>query len=275
MIDDRDWHQLPLGERIRQLEVEGYVVLPDLLDADHIARLKAQTATFETTPVDYSVHQRGRTNLEFVGGGVSDLIAFPPTLDFLRTLCGNELVLMSYDYSSSGPGHPGISFHCDGQPWGSTIFGAKHSCPKLLRVLYYLDELTPEVSPFRVIPRSHLSYHNQANPYLRYDAHPEEVMVTCRAGSAVMFDHCLFHGNYPNTGDYAREALQLAYRPTWAGPGDAVEPWDAEEVAKLPTAVQELMGDRGGRIWIPEGGNKPPDMPTAAPGLNPSRWDLE
>jgi len=275
MIDDRDWHQLPLGERIRQLEVEGYVVLPDLLDADHIARLKAQTATFETTPVDYSVHQRGRTNLEFVGGGVSDLIAFPPTLDFLRTLCGNELVLMSYDYSSSGPGHPGISFHCDGQPWGSTIFGAKHSCPKLLRVLYYLDELTPEVSPFRVIPRSHLSYHNQANPYLRYDAHPEEVMITCGAGSAVVFDHCLFHGNYPNTGDYAREALQLAYRPTWAGPGDAVEPWDAEEVAKLPTAVQELMGDRGGRIWIPEGGNKPPDMPTAAPGLNPSRWDLE
>ena len=61
VIDDRDWHRLTLGERIRQLEIEGYVVLPDLLDADHIARLKAQTATFETTPVDYSIHQRGRT----------------------------------------------------------------------------------------------------------------------------------------------------------------------------------------------------------------------
>ena len=91
----------------------------------------------------------------------------------------------------------------------------------------------------------------------------------------MVFDHCLFHGNYPNTGDYEREALQLAYRPTWAGPGDTVEPWDPEEVAKLPPAVQELMGDRGGRIWIPEAGNKPPNMPTAATGLNPSRWDLE
>lgn len=118
IIDDRDWHQLTVGERIRQLEIEGYVVLPDLLDADHIARLKAQTATFETTHVDYSVHQRGRNNLEFFGGAVSDLIAFPPTLDFLRTLCGNELVLMSYDYSSSDPGHPGISFHCDGATLG-------------------------------------------------------------------------------------------------------------------------------------------------------------
>ena len=48
-IDDRDWSALTTGQRIRQLEVEGYLVLPDLLDADHIARLKAITATFETT----------------------------------------------------------------------------------------------------------------------------------------------------------------------------------------------------------------------------------
>ena len=30
-IDDRDWAALTLGERIRQIEVEGYLVLPDLL----------------------------------------------------------------------------------------------------------------------------------------------------------------------------------------------------------------------------------------------------
>ena len=58
-IDDRDWSKLTLGQRIQQLEVEGYVVFPDLIDADHIARLKAQTLQLETTHVDYSVHQRG------------------------------------------------------------------------------------------------------------------------------------------------------------------------------------------------------------------------
>ena len=30
-VDDRDWSVLTLGERIRQIEVEGYLVLPDLL----------------------------------------------------------------------------------------------------------------------------------------------------------------------------------------------------------------------------------------------------
>ena len=62
-IGDRDWSQLTLGQRIQHLEVEGYVVLPDMLDADHIARLKEQASTFETTHVDYSVHQRGRSSI--------------------------------------------------------------------------------------------------------------------------------------------------------------------------------------------------------------------
>jgi ectoine hydroxylase-related dioxygenase (phytanoyl-CoA dioxygenase family) len=271
-IDDQDWNQLSLGDRIRHLEVEGYVMLSVPLDADHIAQLKEQTARFETTHVDYSVHQLGCSDIQFAGGAVTELIAHPPTIEFLEMLCG-EIVCMSYDYSRSEPGHPGISLHCDGQPWGSKIFGAEYTSPKLVRVLYYLEDLIPEVSPFRVVPRTHLSFHNQANPYLRYEEHPEEVMVTCKAGSVLVFNNNLFHGNYPNTGSYARESLQLSYRPSWAGPAEPIEPWDASEVAKCSAAVRRLMGDRSGRFWIPEGGNKPPDMPRQAPGINPSRWE--
>ena len=268
-----DWSSLTRGEQVRHLEVEGYVVLTGLLDADQIFRIKSQVSRFETNHVDYSVNQRGRSGVQFAGGAVSDLIAFPPMVEFLRTICG-EVVMMSCDYGRSEPGHPGISLHCDGQPWGSTIFAAEYTCPKLLRVLYYLDELSPDVSPFRIVPRSHVSYHNQANPYLRYEEHPEEVMVTCSAGSAVVFSHFAFHGNYPNVGDHARESIQLSYRPTWAGPAEPVEPWDPQEVARMPRPVQALMGDRSGRIWLPDAGNKPADMPRQAEGINPSRWGL-
>jgi hypothetical protein len=274
-IDDRDWTQLTLGQRIQQLEVEGYVILPDRLETDHIQRLKKQTPLFETIHTDYSVHQRSTADIQFTGGAITELIAYPPLIGFLKTLFGDEIVLMSYDYARSEPGHPGISLHCDGQPWGSKIFSAEYTCPKLIRVLYYLDDLIPEVSPFRVIPRSHLSYHNQANPYLRYEEHPEEVMVTCQAGAILLIDNNVFHANYPNTGTYARDALQLSYRPSWAGPADEIEPWDPEEVARLSPEIREFMGDRSGRIWIPEGGNKPPGMPSQAPGIDPSRWDRE
>ncbi|MBM3457600.1 MAG: phytanoyl-CoA dioxygenase family protein [Armatimonadetes bacterium] len=272
-LDQRDWEALSLGERLRQLEVEGYLVLPGLLTEEHIARLKAETARLETVPVDYSIHQRVRPHVEFAGGAITALAAHPPTLEFLRQLLGPELLLVSYSYARSEPGHPGISLHTDGQPYGSQIFGYEGSSPVLVRVLYYLDDLTPQVSPFRVVPRSHLSLHTDANPYRRYAAHPEEVMVPARAGSAVLIHHRVFHGNYPNIGTRPREMLAIAYRPAWAGPVQELQPWDPDELARLPAQVRALCGDRNTRHWNFGGGNKPPGMASQAPGLNPSRWE--
>jgi len=274
-IDERDWSALTLGERIRQIEVEGYLLLPDLLNADHLARLKAETDELETTPVDYSVHQRGRSNLQFVGGVLTDLVAHPPTIAFLRELLGEEIILSHYGYARSEPGHPGISLHTDGQPFGSQIFGYEGSVPVMVRVLYYLDDLTPDISPFRVIPHSHLSMHADGNPYRRFESHPEEVMVTARAGAAILINHRIFHGNYPNTGDRPRGMLAIGYRPAWAGPVDRVDDWDPGEVAKLPDAVRPFFGGRNTRLWDFGGGNKPANMASEAPGMNPSRWARE
>lgn len=272
-IDDRDWSALTLGEQIKQIEVEGYLLLPDLLSAEQVAALKAETAKLETTPVDYSVHQRGCPGIQFRGGRITELIAHPPTIAFLRELFGHEIVFSRCDYARSEPGHPGISLHADGQPYGSAIFGYEGSAPFLVRVLYYLDDLTPDVSPFRVVPRSHLCMHAEANPYLRYESHPEEVMVTARAGSAVLINHRVFHGNCPNTGDRAREMLAIAYRPAWAGPVKEVDEWSDEDLATLPDFVRPLFISRNTRVWDFDGGNKPPGMKREAPGMNPSRWE--
>ena len=272
-IDDRDWSALSTGARIRQLEVEGYLLLPDLLDPDHVARLKAITATFDTKAVDYSKNQRGRPGIQFDGGEITALIGHPPTLAFLRELFGDEVIFMHYGYARSEPGHPGISLHADGQPYGSQIFGFEGSCPVLVRVLYYLDDLIPKVSPFRVVPRSHLSLHAEGNPYKRYTDHPEEVMVPAQAGSAVLIHHRVFHGNFPNVGDYAREMLAIAYRPAWAGPIDEVPAWDDQDLETLPGNIRPLFADRNTRHWDYAGGNKPPNMAAEAPGINPSRWE--
>ena len=274
ILDDCDWSRLTFGERVKQLELEGYLVLPGLLTADHVARLKQETAQLPTRGVDYSTHQRGCPGVQFHGGAITELIANPPAVEFLEQVFGDDLILMSYDYVRSEPGHPGVSFHTDGQPYGSTIFGAKHTCPVMVRVLYYLDDLTPEVSPFRVIPRSHLSMHSDGNPYHRYEGHPEEVMVTAKAGSAVLINYKVFHGNYPNRGDRAREMLALAYRPAWAGPLAEVEDWDRDEVAKQPPGVRKYLGDRNMRRVDIDVGNKPANMRYEAPGIDPSRWSV-
>jgi len=41
----------------------------------------------------------------------------------------------------------------------------------------------------------------------------------------------------------------------------------------LPAAVQPFFMDRNTRQWEFGGGNKPANMQSEAPGMNPSRWD--
>ena len=44
-IDETDWASLNLDQRIRRFEVEGFVVLPGMLDAAQIKRLKSDMGT--------------------------------------------------------------------------------------------------------------------------------------------------------------------------------------------------------------------------------------
>lgn len=272
-LDDRDWRKLSFGEQIKMLEIEGYLVLPDVLNDKQINLLKAETSKINTIGKDYSEKQQTASEgLAFMGGEITKLIANPPTISFLERLFGDELVVMSYTYARSEPGHPGISLHTDGQPWGSRIFGYEGSVPVLVRVLNYLEDLTVDVSPFRVVPRSHLSMHSDGNPYLRYESHPDEVMVPVKAGSAVLINHKVFHGNFPNVGKYPREMLAIAYRPTWGGPINDLEQWPTDQVAELPSNVRSLLKDKNIRKGNFDGGNKPANMKSKAPGIDIERW---
>ena len=271
-LDQRNWSELTEADRLRMIELEGYFVVPDLLDPDHVTQLKTETAQLETQAVDYSIHQQTRNDVQWTGGELTRLIGHRPTLDILKSILGDDLVFSHYAYARSEPGHPGISLHTDGQPYGSRIFGYEGSVPVMIRVLYYLDDLTEQVSPFRVLPRSHLSLHADGNPYLRYTKHPHEVTVTAKAGSALFLNHRVFHGSQPNVGDRPREMLAIAYRPTWAGPVGSIEEWQTEQLESLPEDVHHLFLSRNTVRADLEQGNKPAGMGSKAPGINLTRW---
>jgi ectoine hydroxylase-related dioxygenase (phytanoyl-CoA dioxygenase family) len=272
--DHTNWAQLSTAQRIRHLELEGYVVLPGLLTAEQIHKVKAELARLPTKPTDYSENQRSHSDVQWTDSpNAIDLIALPEMIAFLETLFGDELICTSCVYALSRPGHPGIAIHTDAQPYGSAIFGMQASAPRLVRVLYYLDDLTPERSPFKVVPRSHLSLHADGNPYKRYLSHPEEVMVTCQAGSAAVIHQGVFHANFPNVSQEDRNMLAIAYRPAWAGPIAEVPDRDPEKVAKLPSHVRRFFQSLNTRKIDFDVKNRPDNMATTAPGINPSRWE--
>ena len=270
-----DWASLNTAQRIKHLEIEGYVLIPDLLPRDQIKIIKKELDRLPTTPTDYSENQRGYSHVHWTDSpNAIDVIVLPAMVDFLTALFGDEILCTSCVFAVSRPGHPGIAIHTDSQPYGSAILGLQASAPKLVRVLYYLDDLTPERSPLKMIPHSHLSLHADANPYNRFLSHPEEVMVTCKAGAAAIINQQVFHGNYPNRSQQDRRMLAVAYRPAWAGPVYEVPDWDQEKVAALPDHIRPFFKSLNTRKVDFNVGNRPPDMAEEAPGINPSRWDV-
>ena len=270
---DTPWHSLTRAQQIRSIELDGYVVIPNLLSDQLMESVGAELSELETTAVDYSPHQRGCPHVEQTDSpNAIGVVALPAMIDFLTDLLGEHFLCTSCGYAISEPGHPGIAIHTDSQPYGSRIFGVQASSPCLVRVLYYLDDLTPERSPFKVIPRSHLSLHRDANPYQRYLSHPEEFMVTCSAGSAVVINQRVFHGNFPNYSSQVRRMLAIAYRPTWAGPIADVTDRDPGQVSGLPQKVRPYFGSLNTRDVEFDLPNRPHNMQRQATGIGPSRW---
>lgn len=272
-VDDTDFMSMSRPEQIRFLEVEGYVAFPRILSDDTIATIKSELAEIEMYHTSYSESQtRSELQPQWHSRAVAELIGFPPMIDFLTDVLGPDIVFTRGFFQRTLPSSPGISIHTDGQPHGSDLFGWEGSCPRLLRVLYYFDDLTEERAPFRLIPRSHLSFHAEASPYVRYKWHPEEITLLVPSGTAVVVPSLLLHGSHRNNDSRPRELVQLGYRPAWAGPIQPVDEWDPKLVAAAPDIAKPFLQSLNttGAEWTQP--HKPTGMGTEAPGINPSRW---
>ena len=271
-VDQTDFSTFTLAQQIRHLEVEGFVVMPDVLGKEQIDRINKEMADAPMQVKDYSDAQTYCLEPQWMSDALLELVANPPIIDFLKVLMGEDIVFTRGLFSRTLAGSPPISLHTDGQPLGSSIFGYEGSSPRLLRVLYYLDDLTEERAPFRLVPRSHLSFHAEANPYIRYESHPGEITLCPKAGTAVIIPINLFHGTHSNKADTQRTLVQLGYRPAWAGPIQPMEEWDQELVARAPESVKPYLQslNTSGLAW--DQAHKPKDMRMDGKAIDPGRW---
>ncbi len=86
---------------------------------------------------------------------------------------------------------------------------------KQVRVLYGLQDLAPDSAPCRIVPCSCLSFHNDANPCLRYQDHPERVMVVGRVRTVCAADTHEGAGSGPIRCRYLRTVRGRIASPCW------------------------------------------------------------
>ena len=104
---DADWSELTTGERIRYLELEGYLVLPDLLEPKQVGAIGAELAALPLTATDYSPHKKTADDL--LGHHLPktlETIALPPTVAFLERLFGTRYCSPPSATSSVSPATP-------------------------------------------------------------------------------------------------------------------------------------------------------------------------
>ena len=245
VLAQTDWSALSQTESLAHLNVQGYTVLPGLLDAETMDRLKAELADLPMNVAPYSEEQKFAAEPpQWHSRTFAELIGEPRMIAFLKAAMGEDIVFMLGHFIKSGPGVPGLSLHSDYQPYGSPQKGWEESSPATVRVLVYLDDLTLDRAPFTIVPGSHLSIHTVANPYMRYDDHPDMVTLTLKAGDAIVFNVRAFHGTHPHVGAAGRSMLEYAYRPAWAKCAGAVAEWDRDKVAAAPEAAKPFLRGR-------------------------------
>jgi ectoine hydroxylase-related dioxygenase (phytanoyl-CoA dioxygenase family) len=172
---------------------------------------------------------------------VHELIGSGNALAAVAAATGDRLVCTGATYAHCKPGYAAIPLHTDHDPYDTQPY--RPSNPIALRVLHYLDDLTPERAPLRVIPRSHLRLHRRWRYDQRLDRHDEEVTVTCRAGDAVIINARLFHAVGPNLTGSSRRVVAITYRPAWAGPVQPIAEHDPAHLERLPPDLVPLFAN--------------------------------
>jgi hypothetical protein len=203
-------HQLDLSRNLDELRENGYTVIK--VDRELTGRIR--TATLRA--VEGAPGPNSSFDLAFATPLGEDPVfeeacTHPAALALAEYICGRGCTLSSVLATVRVAGSA-LGLHCDqGQvpaPFPEHLVN--------LTACWVTDEFTKANGAFMIIPGTH---RNRRNPT------PEEgqaldgaIPVECPAGSVVLWDGAVWHGNYPRTEPGQRVVLhvtytRLAYRP--------------------------------------------------------------
>ncbi len=198
----------------RELERDGYVIVDDLLDEalrrELVERIEALfEAEGERAGAEFKQEAgcRRLANLVDKGDVFRRVIGHPRLWALVACVLGEDFKLSSLNARSALP-HNGVV-----QPLHTDMGGLPDQRgPWVANSLWMLDEFTAENGALRVVPGSHrwgrLPQQELADPT---QPHPDEIVLTGRAGTVVVFNAHLWHGALANHTDRRRLALHAFF----------------------------------------------------------------
>ena len=227
---------------LRRIDEEGYVVIPDWLDAGRARRLRADLRR-EVNPLR-ELLPPDRTTVR-----VHNLLAKTRCVDDvacdLRLLALVQAVLQDRVQVSSAvlfdllPGAKPQPLHQDDSLWPIP----RPHRPFLFNTVIAVEDFTKANGATHLVPRSHL-WHDQA---IRQPPDVETVQIEMKAGSLAGWTGAMWHGGGTNTTRESRMALNLNFNLHFLRQQEnQYIGVPREEVAKMPRRLQRVLGYQGG-----------------------------
>ena len=202
------------ADQKHQLEERGYVLLEGAIGPDLLERLRRRIGEL----FDEEGEQAGRefrteahthrlANLVDKGDVFREAIVLPEVLEGVRHVLGPEIKLSSLNARSADP-------HSDeGQPLHVDMSALPDERGYwVCNTVWMLDDFTPENGATRVVPESHTwgtrPQDALADPMA---PHPQEVLVTGKAGTIAVMNAHAWHGGTANRTSRPRLAMHAFF----------------------------------------------------------------
>jgi hypothetical protein len=143
------------------------------------------------------------------------LVDHPPTMDIIRTIVQGPIRINNSELRVRYQGNA-TSQHMGGpidHKYRYNFNGAGIDA-MMVRMVYFLHDVTQEQGPFSVVPGTHKS--NLPSPYkTSVEDEPGMIGLEAKAGDALVFTENLRHGGLSNRSEQARKTLHVGYGPYW------------------------------------------------------------
>jgi hypothetical protein len=201
------------GEQ-RQLDDAGYLLLPGFMDADLLTKLRRQIDRVFAAEGDCAGSEfkqepgcRRLANVVNKGNIFREVIGLPRLLEYVAHVLGPAFKLSSLNVRSVNPnGSAAQPLHAD------MAAVADERGYWVCNLVWVLDDFTSENGSLRVVPGSHrwrtLPQHSLPDPTA---PHPDEVLITGRAGDIIVLNAHTWHGGTANRTGSPRTALHAFY----------------------------------------------------------------
>jgi hypothetical protein len=227
--------ELGLGDKLKELERDGYTVLHDVAPPETHARVRAAVLRC-VDETEGPLHGAAASLLLGRDPVFTEVVLNPKVLAIAEFLCGQGALLSQLAGTVRGQGAPALALHAD-YSWAPAPL-PEHN--QLATFCWTTDDFTRNGGATKVVPGTHRLRRHPSTEEIT--AEEGAIAIECPAGSVAVWDSSVWHGNYERTLPGERVVVHATYGRVALRPIDDWSHLSDEWVAQHPKKLMQLLG---------------------------------